>query len=205
MKHTAIMAMILILLTQTNPLVQGPSTGTGSLLLQIPGYGTIHGQLDNATVHESNAIAMTMTVNDQIQTAQGSFPIQATGSWDGVRNGSAVSGAVRNVNGKIHICIFLYCNNVDFVGQGNWSGLLDSSMNANGNFTVATAFASSPYPQIPAGQSIPMQGSWSASFAYPVPEFQWSGAFSLTVLLVVAALALGRRTGSRTFSEQTQA
>jgi len=199
------MAMILLLLTQTSPLAQGTSTGTGSVLLQIPGYGMIHGQLENATIHESNAIAMTMTVNDQFQTAQGSFPIQATGSWDGVRNGSGVSGAVRNVNGKIHICIFLYCNNVDFVGQGNWSGLLDTSMNANGNFTVAAAFASSPYQQIPAGQSIPMQGSWSASFAYPVPEFQWSGAFSLIVLLVVAALALGWRTRSRTFSEQTQA
>jgi len=46
-----------------------------AVLLQIPGYGTIHGQLDNATIHDSNAIAMTMTVNDQIQTAQGSFPI----------------------------------------------------------------------------------------------------------------------------------
>ena len=209
MKRIVIMAMILLLLAQTNPLVQSTSTGTGSLLLQIPGYGTIHGQLENATIHESNAIAMTMTVNDQIQTAQGSFPIQATGNWDGVRNGSAVSGAIRNVSGKIHICIIFSCNDADFVGQGNWTGQLDTSMTANGNLTVAITFTSSPYPQIQAGHSIPTEGSWTASFAYPVPEFQWSATFSVLLLLVVVALALRRRTRNGAFAnpseDQTQA
>ena len=204
-KRIVIMAMILLLLAQTNPLVQSASTGTGSVLLRIPGYGTIHGQLENATIHESNAIAMTMTVNDQIQTAQGSFPIQATGNWDGVRNGSAVSGAIRNVRGKIHICIIFSCNDADFLGQGNWTGQLDTSMNANGNLSVAITFTSSPYPQIPQGQSTPTQGSWTASFAYPVPEFQWSASFSALLLLAVVAVALRRRTRNGAFPDQTQA
>jgi hypothetical protein len=204
MKCTIIMVMILLMFVRTNPLVQGASLGTGFVLFQIPGYGTIRGQLENATIRESNTIAMTMIVNDQIQTAQGSFPIQATGNWDGVRDGSAISGTIRNVSGKIHICIIFSCNDADFQGQGDWSGQLDNSMDANGNFTLAIAFTSSPYPQIPAGQSIPTQGSWTASFAYPVPEFQWTPTFSALVLLAVAALALRLRFGNGTFSNRTE-
>jgi hypothetical protein len=95
MKRIVIIAVILFSLSQASPHVN--ASGTGSVLLQIQGYGTVHGQLQNAIIQANNSIAMTMTINDQIQTPQGSFPVQANGTWYGVRNASAMSGAIRDI------------------------------------------------------------------------------------------------------------
>ena len=191
MKRIVIIAIILVSLSQISPQVHG--SGTGSILLQIQGYGTIHGQLQNATIQANNSIAMTMTINDQIQTPQGSYPVQATGTWYGVRTGSAMSGAIRDVAGKIDICIILSCSDAEFVGQGNWTGSLDASSNGSGNFTATITFTKSPYVQIPTGQSIPTYGSWVASFAYPMPELQWGVIFGFVVLMTAVPLTLIRR------------
>lgn len=196
MKHIVIIAILLFSLSQISP--QAFGSGTGSILLQIQGYGTLHGQLQNAIIQANNSIAMAMTVNDQIQTSQGSFPVQATGTWHGVRADSTLAGTIQDIAGKIHICIILACSDAEFVGQGNWTGLLDASSNGNGNFTATITFTKSLYPQIPQGQSIPTYGSWMASFISPVPELQWSVIFSLTVLLATMQLAfLNRRSVKR--------
>jgi hypothetical protein len=191
MKPLVVIAIILVFLSQMSSPVH--ASGTGSVLLQIQGYGTIHGQLQNATIQADNSTTMTMTVNDQIQTAQGSFPVQANGTWYGVRNGSSISGAIRDIAGKINICILLSCGYAEFIGQGNWTGSLDTSSNGSGNFTATITFTKSPYAQIPTGQSIPTYGSWMASFAYPMPELQWDVMLGFVVLMTVIALTRIRR------------
>jgi len=191
MRHIVIIAILLFSLSQISP--QAFGSGTGSILLQIQGYGTLHGQLQNAIIQANNSVAMTMTVNDQIQTSQGSYPVQATGTWHGVRAGSALAGTIQDIAGKIHVCIILSCSDAEFVGQGSWTGLLDGSSNGNGNFTATITFTESPYPQIPQGQSIPTYGSWAASFAYPVPELQWEVILCLTMLLTTVPLTLIKR------------
>jgi hypothetical protein len=184
-KSAAIALVILLFLAQPFPPALG--IGTGTVLLQVKGYGAVHGQLESATIFENNSVTMIMTVNDRIQTAQGSFPIEATGNWDGVRNGLAMSGTISNVSGKIHVCT-LVCSDADFVGQGSWSGQLDASLNGNGNFTGTITFTNSPYSQIPANQPVPTDGSWTASFAQAVPEFQWTGTIMLLVALIVVSI-----------------
>jgi len=193
MKRVLIIAIILVFLSQTSTQVHG--SGTGSISLQIQGYGTIHGQLQNATIQAGNSVAMTMMIDDEIQTPQGSsYPIHATGFWYGVRTGSAISGTIQNITGKINdICVFLSCGDAEFVGQGNWAGSLDSASTGNGNFTATITFTKSPYVQIPTGESIPTYGSWVASFAYPMPELQWSVIFCFTLLMTAIPLTLIRR------------
>jgi hypothetical protein len=196
MKRIVIIAIILVFLGQTSTQVHG--SGTGSVLLQIQGYGTLHGQLQDAIIQTNDSIAMRMTIDDQIQTTQGSFPVQATGAWYGVRNGPSISGTIRDVVGKIAICIILSCNDAEFLGQGNWAGSLDASSNGSGNFTGTIAFTKSPYAQIPTGQSIPAYGSWIASFSSPLPELQWDAVFAFAVLLTAVPLTLIRRRTRKT-------
>jgi hypothetical protein len=95
------------------------------------------------------------------------------------------------VTGKVQICV-LVCSDADFVGQGNWSGMLNDSMNADGNFTAAIEFTNSPYPQIPDNQPVPTDGSWQASFVQPVPEFHLSWGIMLLAALVVVSISVSR-------------
>jgi hypothetical protein len=186
-----VLVALVILLFLGQPLLPARGAGTGTVLLQVAGYGSVRGQLENATILANNAVTMIMTVNDQIQTPQGAFPIEATGRWSGILNGSVLSGTINDVTGKVQICV-LVCSDADFVGQGNWSGMLNASMNADGNFTAAIEFTNSPYPQIPDNQPVPTDGSWQASFVQPVPEFHLSWGIMLLAALVVVSISVSR-------------
>jgi hypothetical protein len=166
------------------------ASATGSVLVQIQGYGNVRGQLQNAIIQKNDTIAMLMIVNDQIQTSQGSFPVVVTGTWNGVRNGSSIYGLLQNVNGKIRICLFNLCSDAEFVGQGNWTGMLNSSGGGNGNFAGRITFTKSSYPQIPKGQIVPLNGSWTADFMYSIPEFSWFNTLSLTCFIAITSLAV---------------
>jgi hypothetical protein len=72
------LAILLIILVCVSP-TAATGSGTGSVIVQIQGYGTVHGQLQNALIQSNNNVTMSMVVNDQLQTPQGSFPLQATG------------------------------------------------------------------------------------------------------------------------------
>jgi hypothetical protein len=85
------------------------------------------------------------------------------------------------------------CNDVNFIGQGNWTGVLSSSGTGNGNFTGRIVFTNSPYPQIPRGQNIRIYGSWTADFAYSVPEYSWTTILWLACFITVALLAIYRK------------
>jgi len=169
-------------------------SGTGSVMVQIQGYGTVQGQLQNALIQSSNSVTMSMVVNDQLQTSQGSYPLQATGDWNGTLNNSTLSGTINNVQGKIHVCVFSSCNDVDFSGQGTWTGQLQTTSSGSGNFTGTITITNSPYLQIPLGQKIPILGSWAANFASAVPEFNYHpGLLLLATLMVAIILTLRRR------------
>jgi hypothetical protein len=45
------------------------ASGSGLVVLQIQGYGSVHGQLQNAIIQNNDKIAMPMIVNDQVQTS----------------------------------------------------------------------------------------------------------------------------------------
>jgi hypothetical protein len=184
------LATFLVILAQTS--LAGAASGMGTVVIQIQGYGTVHGQLLNATVEADNGIAMSMSVKDQLQTQLGLLPLQATGEWSGVLNNSTISGMIHDVQGSINVCVLFSCNDVDFSGYGNWTGKMQTNSSGSGTFTGTITVTNSPYPQISQGQTIPIFGTWSATFAAGVSEFN----SSLSVMLLAistAALTLARR------------
>lgn len=193
MRYFAAVGYILVLLAQLSPgaLAQ---TGSGTVTIQIQGYGTIHGQLQNVAIDANNNVAMSMVVSDQMQTSQGTFPVVATANWVGTLNNSFLSGNMNAIKGKVTVCT-MFCGDVDFVGQGNWSGQLDTSQNASGFETGSITVTSSPYPQIPPGQTMPFTGSWNANFPSTgqtsTPEFNPSTI--LLACLIAASMILASR------------
>jgi len=187
-----LIAALIILMSPT----AATASGTGTVTIQIQGYGTVHGQLQNALIQANNSVAMSMSVNDQLQTPQGSFPLQATGEWNGVLNNSTLSGTIHDVQGKIHICIIFSCNDVAFTGRGNWTGQLQNGSTGSGDFTGTITATNSPYPQIPQGQSIRINGAWTADFTSSVPEFN-SNLNLLLLATLTAAIIVTRRKRDR--------
>jgi len=164
--------------------------GQGSLQLTLQGYGTVSGQLLEATIQPDNSITMEMIVNSQMQTSYGSFPVTANGVWIGLSNGTSVSGSIQNVTGKVQV----FLSNANFVGSGEWSGSLNGTF-AAGTFGGTITFINSPYTQqIPQNQAIPTTGVWNAtlsSSSAPVPEFNlklvmFVAAFGILMLTIVA-------------------
>jgi len=167
--------------------------GQGSLQLILQGYGSVNGQLLDATIQPDGSITMEMIVNNQMQTSYGSFPVTANGVWTGLSNGTSVSGSIQNVTGKVQI----FLSNANFVGSGEWTGSLNGTL-AAGTFGGTITFTSSPYPQqIPQNQAIPTTGTWNAtlsSSSTPVPEFNLKptmliAAFGLALVLVLIVVA----------------
>lgn len=191
MKSLPAIFTVLVLLTQIAPAGVAAS-GTGTTTIQIHGYGTVHGQLQNATIQADNSIAMWMTVNDQLQTQQGSFPLEATAEWNGVLRNSTLSGMIHDVQGKIHVCVIFSCNDVEFSGDGNWTEQLQTGPSGSGNFTGTITVVNSAYSQIPQGQIIPIYGTWAATFTSSVTEFDSSLSLILLASLT-ATIFLARR------------
>jgi hypothetical protein len=161
--------------------------GQGSLQLMLQGYGSVNGQLLDATIHPDNSISMEMIVNNQMQTSYGSFPVTADGVWTGSSNSTSVSGSIQNVTGKVQV----FLSNANFVGNGEWSGSLNGTF-AAGTFGGTITFTNSPdTQQIPQNQAIPTTGTWNATFSSsstPVPEFNMTMvavAFGILMLIVV--------------------
>jgi hypothetical protein len=165
-----------------------PVMGTGgSVQLSLQGYGTIPGQLQNTIIEPNNTISMTMLVNDQMQTSNGPIQITSTGVWNGVRNGSVLSGQIQGLTGKVQACVPI-CLTANFVGLGNWNGQLnESSSQGTGTLTGTITFVSSSIPQIGVGQTYPISGTWTADFAAPMPEFE-SETTAYMIILAVAVL-----------------
>jgi len=188
------LTILLIILVCVSPApVTGSGTGSVIVQIQIQGYGAIHGQLQNALITSNNNVTMSMVVNDQLQTPQGTFPIQATGDWNGALNNSSLSGTINNVQGKIHVCLIFSCNDVDFSGQGTWMGQLQTTSSGSGNYTGTITITNSPYPQIQQGQKIPIYGSWTSSFASAVSELNYHASLVLATLMVAIILTHRRR------------
>jgi len=163
--------------------------GRGSLQLILQGYGSVNGQLLDATIHPNDSISMEMIVNNQMQTSYGSFPVTADGVWTGLSNGTSVSGSIQNVTGKVQV----FLSNANFVGNGGWSGSLNGTY-AAGTFGGTITFTNSPdTQQIPQNQAIPTTGTWNATFSSSstrVLEFNMSMvavAFGILMLIVVVS------------------
>jgi hypothetical protein len=192
MKIPLVGVLILILVSVSLTAVKG--SGTGSMVVNIQGYGTVHGQLQNVIIQANDIVTMSMAANDQLQTPEGSFPLQATGDWNGIlQNNSTLSGTIDNIQGKIHVCVIVSCNDVDFIGHGTWTGQLQTSSSGAGNFNGTVTITSSPYSQIPQGQTVPMDGSWTADFASSVPEFNGSLQPLLLATLTAVIILTHRR------------
>ncbi len=177
-----IYSFVLILGVLTNV-----AASQGSLQLSVQGYGTIHGELDNAIIQPNGTVSMLMTVNDQLLTSQGTFPMTVSGVWVGTLNGSSVSGQIQDVIGVVHICIVM-CQDANLGGKGSWSGVLNGSVGA-GDFAGAVTFTNSPVSQIPVGQPIPVTGTWTTAFELPMPELNWGGwGYTLVFALISSAL-----------------
>jgi len=187
--------ILLIILVCVSP-IAATRSGTGSVIVQIQGYGTVHGQLQNALIQSNNTVTMSMVVSDQLQTPQGSFPIEATGDWNGSLNNSTLSGTIDNVQGRIHVCIVFSCNDVDFIGHGTWTGQLQTASSGSGNYTGTIIIMNSLSTQIQPGQTIPIHGSWASNFASAVPEFNHQISLLLVAAIMVAIVLIHRRRGT---------
>jgi hypothetical protein len=187
MKVFVTLLIALTILIGIVPMVRAES-GVGSALLQIQGYGTVHGKLENPTIQANNTVSMLLIVNDTLYTPQGSFPLEASGSLNGSRDNSTLSGTIDNLHGTIFVCIVFACNNVYFNGQGKWTGAIDNSLNGAGNLVGTITVTDSPYPQIPKGESIPASGTWTAHFGFTLPEFNRSSSIVILAFLSTALL-----------------
>jgi hypothetical protein len=164
------------------------SASGGSLQFTIQGYGTVTGELTNAIIMPNNSVSMMMNVNSQMQTSSGAVQITSSGTWIGLRNGSALSGQIQGVVGRAQVCV-LVCAAADFVGQGQWSGQLNGTHGAGGLEGTIT-FTDSPTPQIPTGQPFPISGTWSADLETPAPEFPSATSIFMLVTSMFASLLL---------------
>lgn len=192
MKLLLIITIALATLTPITTSVNAQS-GAGSVTLNIQGFGTVHGQLQDPMIYPNYSVSMLMVVDDQLKTSQGTFPLQATGNWDGTLDNSSLAGTIDNISGKINVCILLSCNSIYFTGQGNWTGQLDAASNGAGNSTATITITNSPYPQIPQGASIPTSGPWTASFTSPTPEFNANSSLLLALLTAASLIVVRSR------------
>lgn len=155
-------SLMLVLMLTLLPALHAQS-GNGLFSFVLNGY-TVQGQLVNAIIHPDNSVTLNMNIRGNMQTSIGSIPISGYGEWYGIANANLLSGTIQNVNGIVRICILIFfCGNANYVGQGTWNGNL-SGEEGTGTFQGTITFTSSPVPQVPVNQPIPVSGIWSASF-----------------------------------------
>jgi hypothetical protein len=181
---------ISLIVTLVGTVAVGAIAGEGSAHFSVNGYSAVHGVLQSATIYQNSTVSILMTVNDRIQTAQGTFPITATGHWNGVSNGLKISGLIQRLVGKIQICVPLWCGDANFNGSGAFAGSLKAS-HADGLLNGTITFTNSPVLQ---GQLIPFSGSWETDFLVPIPEFRsQSVTFMLTFVAAIVLVSIRRR------------
>ena len=157
--------------------------------LSLQGYGSIPGELRSAIIQPNNSVYMLMVINNKVQTSNGPVQITSNGTWTGTRNGSTLSGPIRNLAGNAQVCVVI-CFSADFTGQGHWYGSLTGS-DGTGTLNGTITFTNSPVPQIQTGQPYLMSGTWNADFDLPVPEFAPpSPAYMITIFTLATILLM---------------
>ncbi len=154
-------ALLFALILTTLPALQA-QVGAGTFTFTLQSY-TVQGQLANAIIHHNNIVAMSMVVNDRIQTSIGGVPITGNGDWYGALNGTALSGKIANVTGTVQACVLFLCGQAKYIGNGTWIGTF-SGKQGSGTFQGVIRFTSSSLPEIPVNQPFPISGKWSSTF-----------------------------------------
>jgi hypothetical protein len=134
------------------------SSGQGTVQLSIS-FGSVQGQLTDATLFANGTISMKMTINNQMDTSIGPVQITATGEWLGTRNGQQLAGTINNIVGTAGVI----SHNIKFNGKGTFTGTLTGN-GGQGSFSGSLTASNSPISEVPANQAIPMSGTWSATF-----------------------------------------
>ena len=154
---------MLILLASPVSLYAQSGAGQGAFTFTLNGYA-VEGKLLDAVIRGDGSVRLTMRVQDTIQTTVTDVPISGSGEWHGTANVTTLSGTIENVYGSARVCIFFFfCGNAYYVGQGTWTGTLSGSQ-GTGTFQGTITFTSSPIPQIPVNQQIPISGTWNSNF-----------------------------------------
>jgi hypothetical protein len=146
--------------------------------------GTLPGELQNGVIQSNNSVSMTMVFNDQIQTSIGPVLVTINGMLNGVESGSALSGTIQGMVGKVSAMGL----SGDFVGQGQWNGSLAGS-HGTGAMAGTVTFTNSPVPQISTNQPYPISGTWESDFSIAVPEFR-STLPTYMILFVITSLLI---------------
>jgi hypothetical protein len=146
--------------------------------------GTLPGELQNGVIQSNNSVSMTMVFNDQIQTSIGPVLVTINGMLNGVESGSALSGTIQGMVGKVSAMGL----SGDFVGQGQWNGSLAGS-HGTGAMVGTVTFTNSPVPQISTNQPYPISGTWESDFSIAVPEFR-STLPTYMILFVITSLLI---------------
>jgi len=186
--------LILIIFLVTHPLttfVFSESGDSFQLAINVKDtFATFAGILTNVVIQPDNSTSMRLVSNYRLQTARGTFPLNATGTLVGMRNGSSLSGLIQNLVGKA--CV-LQCFDFDFVGDGQWSGTLNQG-HAEGILQGKVIFVSSPMKEVPQGLPASFSGTWVADFQIPTPELSLPlTAYVLTFAVLTLLLNYSRR------------
>lgn len=163
MKRILYLLTFVLILTIIPALQAQSGTGAGSFSFTLNGYN-VQGQLTNAIIHPENSVTLNMIVQDKIPTSLAQVPISGDGKWYGTVNVTSLSGTIQDVHGTARVCVlFFFCGDANYIGQGTWEGMLSGSQ-GTGTFQGTITFTSSPVPQIPVNQPIPVSGTWSSNF-----------------------------------------
>lgn len=154
------LASVVLLLTIPNNAVAAGSLATGSFTITIQGY-VITGELFDVTGHQSG-VKLLMSINQTFSIPGGTAHIVGTGVWIGATTDSIIIGSIDGVNGSIHACVLIACQDAIFTGSGNWNGTVTAVssglLQGSGTFEGSLNFTSLKPPS-----EAPVSGNWTTT------------------------------------------
>ena len=120
----------------------------------------ITGDLTNAVLSRST-VNMIMVIDQNLPTNIGPVNLVGNGLWSGTMSNLTLSGTISNVQGSAKACLFIFCQEASFTGEGTWNGTLNASASGSGTFQGTLTFTGSPLA--PSGP-VPISGTWESTF-----------------------------------------
>ena len=151
-----ILASVVLLLSISNSILITGSSTAGSFTITIQGY-SVTGTLTDVTGHQFG-VKLLMSIDQTLSISLGTAHIVGSGVWNGATTDTTVAGSIDEVNGTVHACVFLSCQDTNFTGSGSWVGSVSVSSGlpqGSGTFEATLVF------QNPSSE-VPVSGNWTS-------------------------------------------
>lgn len=149
---------LIMLLFMTSSVVT-QTTATGGFTITIQGF-LVTGELVDVTGHQSG-VRLLMSIDQTFSVPMGTVHIVGTGVWNGATADSMIMGSIDDVNGSVHACVLLVCQDAVFTGNGNWNGTVtaaSSGLQGSGTFHGFLSF-----PNLSPPKQAPVSGNWTST------------------------------------------